>query len=204
VPGTGPGQPPGTGASQPPDASVGQPSGTSVGQPSGTSVGQPSGTSVGQPSNATPQAPPIDPALEALTHAGTTSIPAADAYPVLHALIPSVGADGTVAGLNLGAPTVANGAITVNTPLGPATATLGVDASGHLTATITAMPSDPTGFVLPSQAEMQQGVKNALDAYNQLLDAHGVHLASVVADNGSVTLTSVPNASPPAGPAAIR
>ena len=107
--------------------------------------------------------------------------------------MPDVGADGTVAGLTLGQPTISGGSITVNTPLGPASATLGVDDRGHLTANITNMPRDPSGVFLPSQAEAAKTIQGNLDVYNKMLDDKGLHLTRVTADNGMLVFTKEPN-----------
>jgi hypothetical protein len=158
----------------------------------------PSTSSEGEQTGPAPA--PIDPVLDGLTSAGTTTVPASDAFPTLHALVPDVGADGSVAGLDLPPPVIDNNSITVKTPLGPASAKLGVDDQGHLTATITDMPKDPTGLVLPSQAEANANLQDTVNKFNKLLDDKGVHIKDINTDGGKLTLIKEPNAPSP-GPA---
>jgi hypothetical protein len=145
-----------------------------------------------------------DTVATSLTSTGTSTISQSDAFPSLHELFPDVSADGKLGGVSVGQPTIDNGAISVETPLGPATAALGVDDKGHLTATITEMPWDPTEKILPSEVKATEMLQGKLDAYNRQLDQNGVHLTGVKADDGQLILTKVPNASPPAGSGAAE
>ena len=144
---------------------------------------------------------PASNVLDDLTSLGPTTVPADKAFETLHEVIPDVGSDGTVGPLTLKEPKFENGGVTVQTALGPATAKLGVDDQGHLTATITDMPKDPfnTGL-MPTQDEATQGMKTALDDFNRQLDAKGVKLTDVRTEGGQLILTKGPISGPPPNP----
>ena len=148
-----------------------------------------------------PAAPAPNAVLDNLTSPGSTTVPADKAFETMHEVIPGVGSDGSVGPLTLKDPKFENGGVTVETPLGPATAKFGVDDKGHLTANITDLPKDPfdTG-IMPTNDEATAGMKTALDDFNRQLDAKDVKLTDVKTEGGNLILTKVPISGPAPAP----
>jgi hypothetical protein len=177
------------------------PIGESGGPPSdagsaGVDTGTPPAPVANDPKADAPPAPPAS-SIDALTSLSPSDVPADKAFETIHDLIPDVGKDGSVGPVTLKDPRFENGGVTVQTPIGPATAKFGIDDKGHLTAEITDMPKDPTELLLPSKEEASQNVQKSLDAFNQQLDAKGVKLTDVQTKDGHLILTKGPAGGPP-------
>jgi hypothetical protein len=155
--------------------------------------GNPFSDKYDEPAPESGEGAPPDPVLDGLTSAGTSTVPASDAFPTLHALIPEVGADGTVGPFNLKPPLIENNSITVDTYLGPGSAKLGVDDKGHLTAEIQKLPFDPSGALVPSREEARANLQSTVDRFNKLMDDKGVHLTDIKTTDGKLILTKEPN-----------
>ena len=117
-----------------------------------------------------------------------------------------IGPDGIVTGGNytgfqITNPVITGGHITlsINPPDFPMgldiSGSLSVDSHGLLQLKVTKIPSLPfpiPGIEIPTAAQASQLIRPAIDAYNHALQAQGLHVTSVSADNGQLVIHKTP------------
>jgi hypothetical protein len=145
--------------------------------------------------------------LPSIIDPGPTTIPATHLLDLAHGMAPNViGPDGTVTGGNytgfqITNPVITGGHITlsINPPDFPMgldiSGSLSVDGHGLLQLKVTKIPSLPfpiPGIEIPTAAQASQLIRPAIDAYNHALQAQGLHVTSVSADNGQLVIHKTP------------